>query len=143
MCREWCHLLRWGQPVQHPHSRMTAEPSTRKGFFLLPWEISRPSTKVWGTNITSSSEEEVWGSWQDLGAKQWEIPIFGSTPGSLQFSGDKNAEIRIWGDSFTGGWKLGKPPSSWLNSVAFSSAPPLSFCQRAVEKELLYPFTRQ
>ena len=35
-----------------------------------------------------------------------------------------------------------KFPSSWLNFVAFSYAPSLSFCQRPVEKELLYPFTR-
>lgn len=122
-CREWRHLLRWGQPVWHPHSRMTAEPPTREGFFLLPQEISRPATQVWGTEASLSNEEGVRGSWQDLGAKEWDIPISGPTPGSLQLSGDKNVEIRRWGDSFTGGWKLGKPPSSWLNSVAFLLLP--------------------
>ena len=75
--------------------------------------------------------------------KEWKMAISGPTPSSIQLRSEKDVEVRIWGDFFTGGWKLGKPCSSWFNSVAFSSAFSLSFCQRPVEKELLYPFDRR
>lgn len=114
---------------------MGAGPSTRKGSFL-PQETSRSGTEVVGNrNVSSGSEEEVWGSQQDLGAERVEN-------GSIELRSEKDVEVRIWGDFFTGGWNLGKPCSSWFNSVAFSSAFSLSFCQRPVEKELLYPFDR-
>ena len=81
-CREWRHLLRWGQPVWHPHSRMTAEPPTREGFFLLPQEISRPATQVWGTEASLQQRGEGSGLLAGPGCKRvghthlWSHPWF-------------------------------------------------------------------